>query len=239
MNFNKLLILIYILLLIPGCSRDGSTAMPGSTGNPAPEANFQYLALGDSYTIGESVCGNCGFPPQLTEALEEQLQSEIALQVIARTGWTTSDLLNALARENPAASRDMVTLLIGVNNQFRGLPFAVYEQELDQLIEEAIRLANGDPGAVILISIPDYAFTPFGQRSGNPEQISNELDQYNNYARDLAGDFGIRYINITDITRQGLNRPELVAPDGLHPSEAAYAEFVDRILPAALNILRD
>lgn len=231
--------LLILLLIIGGCSKDSEPGLQEPPTSPAPEISYNYLALGDSYTIGEAVCGSCGFPPQLTGAMENRLEANIGLRVIARTGWTTSDLLSAIDRANPTSDQDLVTLLIGVNNQFRGIPFSVYEEELQLLIEEAIRLAGGRPEAVILVSIPDYAFTPFGQSTGNPQQISEQLNRYNDYAKDTATDYGIRYVNITDITRQGLNRPELVAGDGLHPSETAYAEFVDRLLPVALSILRN
>lgn len=195
---------------------------------------FKYLALGDSYTIGHSVCATCKFPYQLKEALELELNAIIDLKVIAQTGWTTTNLKNAIAAENPSSDHDLITLLIGVNNQYQNKSFALYQQEFPELVTTAIALAKGDKNNVIVVSIPDYAFTPYGNGSTT---ISTQIDAYNAFAENYAAQIGIIFVNITDITRQGLANPELVALDGLHPSELAYAKFVERILPKALLIL--
>lgn len=145
-------------------------------------------------------------------------------------------LKSAIALQNPAEDYDLVTLLIGVNNQFQNRPFSFYEQEFPELVDIAIQKAKGDKKNVIVVSIPDYAFTPFGQ--GNPS-ISEGIFQYNEFAKNYCLANGITYIFITDITRQGLLRPELVASDGLHPSKLAYAKFVERILPEAKAKIAD
>lgn len=193
--------------------------------------DFKYLALGDSYTIGQNVCETCSFPYQLKEGLENDLDADIELRIIAQTGWTTTNLKNAIASQNPSSDYDLVTLLIGVNNQYQGKPFSLYEQEFPELLTTAIHLANGDRNKVIVVSIPDYAFTPYGNGS---TFISSQIDSYNAFAENYATQQGIVFVNITDITRQGLVNTALVASDGLHPSELAYAEFVERILPKAL-----
>jgi phospholipase/lecithinase/hemolysin len=128
-----------------------------------------------------------------------------------------------------------VTLLIGVNNQYQNRPFSLYETEFPELLQTAITLAKGDKNRVIVVSIPDYAFTPFGQSSSNPQNISNQLDNYNSFAKNHAESLGISFLNITDLTREGLNNPSLVASDNLHPSQLAYSKFVERMLPIALN----
>lgn len=136
----------------------------------------------------------------------------------------------AIATQNPTNDFDLVTLLIGVNNQYQNKPFSVYEQEFPELVSIAIQKAKGDKNNVIVVSIPDYAYTPFG--NGNAS-ISSQLDNYNAFAQNYCLVNNITFINITDITRLGLQQPNLVASDGLHPSTIAYTKFVERILPSA------
>ena len=197
--------------------------------------NYKILALGDSYTIGESVCDTCRFPEQLKERLISEYadRDEFSLQIIAQTGWNTTDLKNAITTAEPAINFDLVTLLIGVNNQFQGKPFDVYETEFGELVDSAISLVGDDASKLIVVSIPDYAFTPFGQNF-NPTATSAELVLYNDFAKEYCESVGLSYVYITDITQQGLETPSLVASDGLHPSELAYTKFVERILPLAL-----
>ena len=192
-----------------------------------------YLALGDSYTIGQSVCETCRFPEQLRKKLGDlNPKNTYTTKIIATTGWTTTNLISAINAQNPASNYDLVTLLIGVNNQYQSKPFSVYEKEFPELILKAILLAKGDKSNVIVVSIPDYAFTPFGKQS-NPTKISAEIDNYNAFAQKYCLEQNIEFITITDITRQGLINPNLVATDGLHPSELAYSGFVERIFPKA------
>ena len=214
---------------------DGNDSSDEANENTA-DLNFKILSLGDSYTIGQSVCETCRFPEQLKSSLANNIENNsFELQIIAQTGWTTTNLINAINSTNPANDFDLVTLLIGVNNQYQGRPFSLYEQEFPQLVATAIEKANGNPDKLIVVSIPDYAYTPFG--SGNTT-ISEELDAYNGYAQNYCALNGIAYVYITDITREGLDNPDLVASDGLHPSELAYSKFVERILPLALEKLQ-
>jgi len=201
--------------------------------------SIDILSLGDSYTIGESVCDTCSFPEQLKSSLgaEYSQQSEVTLEVIAKTGWTTTNLKNAIASEDPSDDFDLVTLLIGVNNQYQGKPFSVYEAEFVELVTSAISFVGGDKSKLIIVSIPDYGYTPFGQ-SGNRQKISAEIDMYNSFAEDYANENNLSYVYITDITREGLEDPSLVASDGLHPSEIAYSRFVERLLPLALEKIK-
>jgi acyl-CoA thioesterase-1 len=197
--------------------------------------NYKILALGDSYTIGESVCDTCRFPEQLKERLISEYadRDEFSLQIIAQNGWNTTDLKNAITTVDPASNFDLVTLLIGVKNQFQGKPFEVYATEFAELVDSAISLVGDDASKLIVVSIPDYAFTPFGQNF-NPTATSAELVLYNDFAKEYCESVGLSYVYITDITQQGLETPSLVASDGLHPSELAYTKFVERILPLAL-----
>lgn len=199
--------------------------------------NRKVLALGDSYTIGQSVCETCKFPEQLKDSLLANLPDSyrISLQVIAQTGWTTTNLIAAINSQNPTSDFDLVTLLIGVNNQYQNKPFSLYENEFPQLISKSISFAKANKSKLIVVSIPDYAYTPFGQGSGNAQNISTQIDQYNLFAKNYCETNNIAFINITDITRLGLQQTNLVASDGLHPSQIAYSKFVERILPLALE----
>lgn len=228
------------IVLLSSCKTD-DTIITAETVNedatPINPTTYKILSLGDSYTIGQSVCETCRFPVQLKDSLTLSFPNEdiFILDIIAQTGWTTSNLLDAIANENPENDYDLVTLLIGVNNQFQGRVFSLYQEEFPKLIDKAMAFTNGDKNNVIVVSIPDYAYTPFGQSYGNPETISEEIDIYNDFAKDYCSTNNITFVNITDITRDGLNNTDLVASDQLHPSELAYTKFVERILPLALR----
>ena len=219
-------------------SNDDSNGESSDNNSETTNQNFKLLSLGDSYTIGQSVCETCRFPKQLKDSLTTKFNPDtnFELKVIARTGWTTSNLINAIKTENLLYNYDLVTLLIGVNNQYQGHPFSLYETEFPQLVNTSILLAKGDKTNVIVISIPDYAYTPYG--NGN-ENISKDIDKYNEFAQAYCTINNISFVNITDITRQGLENPNLVASDGLHPSSLAYSFFVDRLLPMAVDKLKN
>lgn len=229
---NRILILIVAFLSFSCCSVKNTNDT-----EPFQPRTVKILALGDSYTIGESVCETCRFPEQLKDSLRPRfnLQTIFELKVIATTGWTTTNLINAIAAQNLSNDYDLVTLLIGVNNQYQSKPFSLYEEEFPILVNNAIAFAKGDKNRVIVVSIPDYAFTPFGQNTSNPQQISTQIDQYNNFAQTYCQQNDIAFVNITDITREGINNPDLVASDGLHPSKLAYTKFVERLIPLALE----
>ena len=233
---QKISAMLLLIMLNTFCTDDRTYYDP-----PAPvlPGTFKYLALGDSYTIGESVCETCRFPAQLKDSLELNTDDMINLQVIAQNGWTTTDLLSAIDNAAPANDFDLVTLLIGVNNQYQNKPFSLYESEFPALVNKAIAIAKDDKNNVIVVSIPDYAFTPFGQSSSNPTMISMQIDQYNTFAQNYCNQNNIEFVNITDMTRQGLNDPELVASDGLHPSEKAYSQFTSLLLPLAITVLQN
>ncbi|AFL81073.1 lysophospholipase L1-like esterase [Aequorivita sublithincola DSM 14238] len=228
MNF-KIVIVLAFFQISCGVSKKNTSA---------EKTTNKYLALGDSYTIGESVCSDCNYPKHLTESLNEVLKEKTSVKIIAKTGWTTTDLLSAIAAENPSKDYDLVTLLIGVNNQYQEKPFSLYEEEFPKLLDMAIAFAKGKAENVIVLSIPDYAFTPFGQKSGKAEKITSELKKYDAFAAKISKEKGVRFENITPITQKGLENADLVASDGLHPSEVAYKKFVEQILSFAKNILK-
>ena len=231
-HLTKILFVFCLFLSLIGCNSDENDAVI------AP-VNYKYLALGDSYTYGQSVCVDCRFPEQLKDSIRQFLNEDdiFNIKLIAETGWTTTNLKWAMSSEPLASDYDLVTLLIGVNNQYQNSPFSVYEQEFVTLVNTAIARGKGDKNNVIVVSIPDYAYTPFGQGTSNPSNISTQLDAYNAFAENYCLANNITFINITDITRLGLQQPELVANDGLHPSTVAYSKFVERILPVAKNKL--
>lgn len=230
--------LIYILILYIS-SIVSCTSKPVSINETEIEKNKSYkiLSLGDSYTIGESVCNTCSFPEQLKDSLKNkfEIETSFTLKIIAKTGWNTSDLIDNIDIENPKNNYALVTLLIGVNNQYQGKPFSLYETEFPELINTAIAKAGNNKNNVIIISIPDYAFTPFGSGDSN---ITNEINQYNTFAKNYCESNSLTYVNITDITRKGLENPALVASDGLHPSELAYSKFIERFIMIALDKIK-
>lgn len=239
-DFKQIIIVILSGFLL-SCSSDEPSSpiktippiVNPPTTNPPISSSVNYLALGDSYTIGQSVCETCRFPEQLKASLNAMYSSTISLKIIATTGWTTSNLLSAIESQKPESNYDLVTLLIGVNNQYQHKSFSVYEKEFPELVNKAIMLAKGDRKNVVVISIPDYAYTPYGQSLFGQQSttISAEIDQYNSFAENYCNNNQVAFVSITDITRMGLSNPNLVASDGLHPSQTAYKMFVDRMMP--------
>lgn len=223
------LILTILLPCLTGCGQQAGPETP-QVPPPSRPATFSYLALGDSYTIGEAVAESLRWPVQLVSALSADGTRADPFRIIARTGWTTGELQQALARERLGTSYDLVSLLIGVNNQYRRYPLAIYRQEFSALLDSALRYAGGSPERVFVLSIPDWGATPFGQAS-NPQQIAQEIDTYNALADSSCQARGIRFFNITTISREAAADPSLIAPDGLHPSGKMYARWVELILP--------
>lgn len=195
-----------------------------------PKEPIRYLALGDSYTIGESVTYENRWPTILFDSLKKSGYNFDTLHYIARTGWRTDNLINSINTVKPDSNYNLVSLLIGVNNQYQGSTFSNYEKEFPELLKTAIALASGNKENVFVVSIPDYRFTPFGNGTQNPSVISNELDKYNEYAKEICDSNNVLFFNITPISREGLNNTNLVANDGLHPSGLQYKEWVNLIL---------
>lgn len=187
----------------------------------------RYLALGDSYTIGESVPESDRFPVQLSRALH--LGDP---EIIAKTGWTTDELNAAIDAANPHGPYDLVTLLIGVNNQYRGRDAGQYRTEFTALLHRAIAFAGGKPAHVVVVSIPDWGVTPFAE-GRDRAKIAREIDQFNAINREETLRAGARYADITPISREAATDKTLVAGDGLHPSGAMYGRWVPVIREAA------
>lgn len=221
------LVLYFVALFLPITL----AAQDVQQGDLEIEAPVRYLALGDSYTIGESVPANERWPLQLQDSLKVRGIEVPVTSIIATTGWRTDNLLSAISNsELDEKNYNLVSLLIGVNDQYQGRPIALYEPHLRELLDSCLRYVAFDTSSVFVVSIPDYAYTPFGQGSSNPGQISAELDQYNAINRRVAQEYGIRYFDITPISRMGLQNTDLVASDGLHPSGYQYTLWVRNIL---------
>jgi len=199
-------------------------------GNAPSTDSLRYLALGDSYTIGTSVQPAERFPMQLVKTLQ---QHGVAIQkpkYVARVGWSTDQLSVAMDRESlESSSWDFVTLLIGVNNQYRGGALEQYKVEFAVLLKRAIKLAGNDKKKVIVLSIPDYGVTPFGQRY-QATRISREIDVFNAANRKISEELGVVYLDITPISREALKEKSLIADDGLHPSGKMYQRWAEQLL---------
>ena len=225
--------------LLTGCSGEPPRTIAGGedlTPDTPPPDSISIISLGDSYTIGEAVRPELAFPNQLTDSLTTYGVVVTEVMIVAQTGWTTTELKSAIGNQDQRLKFGLVTLLIGVNNQFGGLDLSFYETEFAELVDKAVSFASGDARRVIVISIPDYGVTPFGQ-SLDPARIREEIDAYNAKNRDIAESKGTRYINITPISRRALDDPSLVARDGLHPSWKMYAEWVKLLIADALAIV--
>lgn len=196
---------------------------------------LRYLALGDSYTIGEDVPAQARWPMQLVEKLRRQGIAIDDPQIVAVTGWTTDELSAGMDQAAFAPGYDLVTLLIGVNNQYRGRPATEYREQFRALLMRAVALADHHAERVVVVSIPDWGVTPFGYASGRDRgQIAHELDGFNAIARDEANEAGAHFVNITGISRE---HASLVASDGLHPSGAQYALWTEAIEPVVAATL--
>ena len=197
---------------------------------------LNYLALGDSYTIGESVEENERWPVQLADRLRSEGIDIHAPKIIATTGWRTDELKAAIESDKELLeSYDLVSLLIGVNNQYQGRSVESFAPEFEELLQIAIQLAGGEKDKVFVVSIPDYGKTPFG--AAKAEQIARELDQYNQASKEICSKLGVRYFNITPISRQDDPQGILVANDSLYPSGEQYKRWVDLFFQEVLNVV--
>ncbi|MGQ1786191.1 GDSL-type esterase/lipase family protein [Saccharicrinis sp. GN24d3] len=189
---------------------------------------IRFLALGDSYTIGQSVLVSERWPNQLASYLENRGFTIGKLEIIARTGWRTDDLQNNIELQNPSNDYNLVSLLIGVNNQFQGTSFEKYPTEFRQLLNQAIQFCGGKVAGVFVLSIPDYGYTPFG--TYNRATISAQIDMYNQVNRRISEELGVTYIDITTISREAEEKPQYIASDNLHPSGQMYAQWVREVI---------
>jgi lysophospholipase L1-like esterase len=194
----------------------------------ATDKSYTYLALGDSYTIGEKVAAYENFPTQVVTLLKEKGVSISNLKIVAKTGWTTDELQAAIKKANLRRHYDFVTLLIGVNNQYRGRKVVDYIPEFESLLQQAIQFAGNDTSRVVVLTIPDWGVTPFAE-GRDRKQIATEIDAYNAASELIASKYKVQYINITKSTRESEKDPSLLTSDGLHPSAKEYEKWAKEI----------
>ena len=196
------------------------------------QSNLRYLALGDSYTIGEGIEFEYNYPKQIVN----QIFLIDTVTVIAKTGWTTDELIDTL--NNLQLDKfDVVSLLIGVNNQFRGYQIDKYVMEFESLLNRAIDYSK-DKKNVFVLSIPDYGVTPFGKVKGQ-ERIYREINSYNNINRIMAEKYNVMYFDITEISRKAENDSSLLAEDKLHPSKKMYKMWIEKLKNELLDSLKN
>ena len=208
----KYIYIISFLIILNSCSQ----------GNEINKSNLKYLALGDSYTIGEKISFDDAYPNQIVSELS-LIDSVI---IIAKTGWTTNELIDTLSKSY-LDKYDVVSLLIGVNNQFRGYQIDKYVMEFENLLIRAIDYSKNKKN-VFVLSIPDYGVTPFGKVRGQ-QRIYKEINSYNDINRDIAEKYNVLYFDITEISRKAENDTSLLAKDTLHPSKKMYKMWVDKL----------
>jgi lysophospholipase L1-like esterase len=195
---------------------------------------MQFLALGDSYTIGESAAPEERWPVQLATLLRAEGLDVGDPTLIATTGWTTDELSAGIDRANPQGTFDLVSLLIGVNNQYRGRGQDEYREQFAALLQRAIGFAGGNPARVLVLSIPDWGVTPFAARlERDPAAVAADIDAFNAINRAETERPGAHYVDVTPFSREAAHDPSLLADDGLHPSGRMYAEWARLALPAA------
>ena len=225
---KKLSFLFPFLCLFISCNTSSEKAVPEEK-QTTLEESLTYLALGDSYTIGESVAEEARWPLQLADSLREKGVEIEKPKIIAKTGWTTGDLLagmDAQLQENK--QYDLVSILIGVNNQYQGRSIEEYEQELEVIFNRAIARSKTGNSGVFAVSIPDYGATPFG--ASKAEEIAKEIEEFNAVFKKIAEANNVAFYNITPVSKRAKNEPALVAEDGLHPSGKMYSLWVSEFL---------
>ena len=195
--------------------------------NTPRESPYSFIALGDSYTIGEGENEDERWPNQFVDVAYEKGVDFDQPMIIAETGWKTYDLLNAINQTNFTKKYDYISLLIGVNNQFNSKPIDEFEEDLDKLTDEMKKIKKND-GSIIIISIPDWGYTPFGE-SSDMSDISEQINLFNSSLRKLATTNGLIYVDVTEISRRGINEPDLITNDNLHPSGIMYLEWAKKI----------
>lgn len=222
-----LLTALFHFTIASGCSKESASTPIATVPGPTPDTVFKsFLALGDSYTIGESVSVQERFPAQTISLLKTSGISFSAPTYIAQTGWTTADLQSAITASTLKPRYDVVSLLIGVNDQYRGLDTAGYRIRFTQLLQKAVQLAGNQANHVFVVSIPDYGVTPFG---GGSARISKEIDEFNAINKQVTLANNIVYVDITPTSKQAATDQSLTANDGLHPSGKQYGLWAAKL----------
>lgn len=231
------LLIIPLLVSFTACSKNNNTNNSPAAMNTTNDTGKRYLALGDSYTIGQSVAENERFPAQTVALLRAQNITIKDPQYIAVTGWTTANLMAAINSQNPQGPFDAVTLLIGVNDQYQGVDTATYKTRFTPLLNKAVQLAGGKAMHVFVLSIPDYSVTAFVPQA-DKARVRREVDIFNAINKQVTLQNNIAYIDITPSTLQGETNPSLIASDGLHPSGLEYKKWAEMLAPLMKQVLQ-
>ena len=240
MNLFKIIKFSYFLIFIIACNSSSSfddenldsieediSVNQNLNSDSLNQTQFSLLALGDSYTIGEGVDEDQRWPNQFIKVAYENGVDFSSSRIIAETGWKSYDLINAIESSNFEKKYDYVSLLIGVNNQFNSRPVNEFENDLDKLLIKINNLKKKN-GSVLIISIPDWGSSPFGE-GFDRNVISNEINTFNNSLKNFANTNGLNYVDVTEISRRAINEPNLIAIDNLHPSGIMYLEWAKKI----------
>jgi len=203
----------------------------------AEAGNINYLALGDSYTVGEGVSPKDSYPYQLVKKIRQAGFAIDDPQIIAKTGWRCDNLQTAIQEKNIQEKYDLVTVLIGVNNQFQNKPIENFKSDFRKLLNTSIELGKYGKSSVFVLSIPDYGCTPFGKIER--EQIAKEIDTWNHEISLIANEFELTFLDITPISKRALTEENLTCKDNLHPSARMYSLWVDEIYLPIKNQLKD
>lgn len=238
---------IYLFLAIFACFACGKektmnttqfiNTIPADTSGGTVVTAAKYLALGDSYTIGQNVEEKDRFPAQTMQLLANQQVSVQSVKYIATTGWTSANLIDAINAQKPPSNFDIVTLLIGVNDQYQHVDTAMYRSHFTDLLNTSVTLAGSRPSRVFVISIPDYSATPF-VAPPDKARVSQEIDAFNAINKEITLAHNIAYVDITPASRDAANNSSLVASDGLHPSGKEYAKWAALLAPVIKNAVK-
>jgi len=219
------LLILFILVVSFSCQTPADSEMLAKNDS----TSISWLALGDSYTIGQGVNTAERFPAQTLELLKSRSIKTAQLTYVATTGWTSGQLDKSMSQQN-LAYYDFVTVLIGVNDQFQGIDTSTYSKNFKSILNRAIQATGGESQHVLVMSIPDYSLTPEGKKL-DTTKIKREIDLFNTLNKKVAKDFKCQYLDITVLGREAKSNPAWVAKDGLHLSALAYKNWADRIYP--------
>ena len=218
-------LVLFIGFVLLSCQKPSEAALKPKNDS----TSISWLALGDSYTIGQGVNTAERFPAQTLELLKSRSIKTAQLTYVATTGWTSGELDKLMSQQN-LAYYDFVTVLIGVNDQFQGIDTSTYSKNFKSILNRAIQATRGESQHVLVLSIPDYSLTPEGKKL-DTTKIKREIDLFNRLNKNLANNFKCQYLDITVLGREAKSNPAWVAKDGLHPSAIAYKNWADRIYP--------